>query len=58
MSIDGSDKQVVSEGIFCDINVTTYYVYFRPFDNKAVTYHTPVSGGIYVGIHTGDNQIT
>lgn len=48
MSIDGSDKQIVSEGIFCDINVTTYYVYFRPFDNKAVTYHTPVSGGIYV----------
>lgn len=48
MGLDGSNPEVVAEGIFSDINITSRYVYFHPFENVAPTYRTPVNGPIQV----------
>lgn len=48
MYLDGSNPEVVAEGIFSDINMTSQYVYFHPFDTPAPTYRTPVDGPVSV----------
>lgn len=48
MNLDGSDPEVVAEGIFSDINATSRYVYFHPFGSEVPTYRTPVDGMIQV----------
>lgn len=48
MNLDGSNPEVVAEGIFSDINATSQYVYFHPFGNTVPTYRTPVNGAIRV----------
>lgn len=48
MALDGSNPEVVAEGVFSDINITSRYVYFHPFENAAPTYRTPVNGPIQV----------
>ena len=45
MNLDGSNPSVVANGLFCDINVTDRYVYFRSYDDKTKLYHAPLSGG-------------
>lgn len=48
MGLDGSNPEVVAEGVYSDINITSRYVYFHPFENAAPTYRTPVTGPIQV----------
>lgn len=48
MRQDGSNQEIVAEGIFSDINATSRYVYFHPFGNTVPTYRTPVDGMIQV----------
>lgn len=45
---DGSNNEVVAEGIYSDINSTSQYVYFHAFESTAPTYHTPVNGPVMV----------
>lgn len=48
MALDGSNPELVAEGVYRDINVTSEYVYFRPFDTDAMMYHTPADGAVNV----------
>lgn len=50
MTTDGEDMEVVSEGIYCDINITSNYVYFHSYDSKYPTYHTPLYGSVMVSV--------
>lgn len=49
MGLDGSNPEIVAEGIYSDINATSQYVYFHPFENASPTYRTPVNGPVQVG---------
>lgn len=48
MGLDGSNPELVAEGIYSDINVTSRYVYFHPFGSTAPTYRTPADGPVQV----------
>lgn len=48
ISIDGAVEEIVAEGNYTAINITSEYVYFRPFGNEYVTYKTPAYGSIRV----------
>ena len=45
MKIDGSDNEIVREGIHENIHITSEYVYFNEFSLDTPVYHTPVGGG-------------
>ena len=45
---DGSDDMILAEGVYNDIQTTSNYVYFRPYDNDTVTYHANHYGTIKV----------
>lgn len=40
MRTDGSSVFVLAEGIYNNINMTSQYVYFQPYDNEGVMYHS------------------
>ena len=42
MRTDGSERRVVMDGTFTDINMTSKYVYFRDFWNENSMYHSPL----------------
>ena len=44
MKIDGSENEVIAEGIYTDINVTSRFVYFRELNDEDHIYYTPVLG--------------
>lgn len=44
MYCDGSNVQVIAEGNYCNISMTSQYVYFQEFGNEASLYHTPLGG--------------
>lgn len=48
MRLDGSNPELVAEGIYRDINVTSAYVYFRSYAADAPMYHTPADGAVNV----------
>ncbi len=48
MRIDGSGNEMVAPGIYCDINLTSQYAYFRQFGTETPMYKTPVNGPISV----------
>ena len=48
MRIDGSSQEVVKEGIYTDIQMTTQYVYFRDFNQESLIYYTPTSGAVNI----------
>lgn len=41
MSVDGTGIQTVADGIYCDINMTSNYVYFHSYDSLFPMYHVP-----------------
>lgn len=47
MQIDGSNVQVVAEGIFTDINMSSKYVYFKEFGLDNVMYHSSLGSNYY-----------
>ncbi len=53
---DGTNPEVVAEGVFSDISVTSHYVYFRPFGAEHTMYHTPANGPISVSTFDGASQ--
>lgn len=48
MGLDGSNPEVVAEGVYTDINLTSYYAYFHPYGASTPIYHTPVNGPVQV----------
>ena len=48
MATDGSNAEIVEEGNFCNINCTSSYTYFQPFDDLVTTFKTPTTGSISV----------
>lgn len=48
MYLDGSNAEVVAEGIFENINITSEYVYFNAYDAPLPVYKTSTYGGVYV----------
>jgi hypothetical protein len=37
---------MIAEGIYCDINITSRYIYYREFNLEGVTYHQSLYGAI------------
>ena len=48
MRLDGSNPEIVAEGNFEKIHLTSAYAYFNAFGQSVPVYHTPVNGEIYV----------
>ncbi len=48
MNLDGSNPEVVAEGNYENINLTSTYAYFNAFGEPTPVYHTPVSGPVNV----------
>lgn len=48
MHTDGTEPEVVAEGAFSNINITSNYVYFNGFQEDVPVYKTPTFGGINV----------
>ena len=48
MQIDGTNPEVVANGNFTDINITSQYVYFHTFGADTPVYRTPTGGAIDV----------
>lgn len=49
MMIDGSRPEIVAEGNYENINITSQYVYFNSFDEPTPVYHTSTFGSVSVG---------
>lgn len=56
MGLDGSNPEIVAEGVYTNINLTSQYVYFNEFNLDVPVYHTPASGPISVSTFDGANQ--
>lgn len=47
MLADGKDCIVIAEGNYTNINMTSQYVYFQPFGDENVLYHSPLGSSYY-----------
>lgn len=47
MTIDGTGVQVLAEGNYTNINMTSQYVYFQEFGIEDITYHSPLGASYY-----------
>ncbi|SCY64420.1 protein of unknown function [Lachnospiraceae bacterium XBB2008] len=45
MRLDGSGKEPVALGYFCDVNMTSTYTYYRTFNTDTPIYCVPTAGG-------------
>lgn len=50
MTLDGENPEIIAEGNYTNINVTSKYVYFTSFANESSIYHTPVNGPVAVSL--------
>ncbi len=48
MQLDGTNEEIIMEGNFQNINITSSYVYFNSFDTPFPVYKTPTQGSINV----------
>ena len=48
MFIDGSSQEIVSEGVYQNINITSQYVYFNAFKEPTPVYRTSTFGPVDV----------
>lgn len=47
MLTDGTAEQVIADGVFNSINMTSRYVYFKEFDDDITLYHSPLGANYY-----------
>lgn len=47
MRADGADVKVIAEGNYCNINMTSQYVYFQEFGDETALYHSPLGSSGY-----------
>ena len=52
MRLDGSEPEIVAEGNYQNINMTSYYVYFNEFNSDTPIYRTPAEGAVNVTAFT------
>lgn len=52
MRLDGSEPEVVAEGNYQNINITSRYVYFNEYNNEVPIYRTPADGMVSVSAFT------
>ncbi len=48
MRLDGSSPELIAEGNYTNIHITSRYVYFNEFGNETTTYHTSAEGAVAV----------
>lgn len=46
--LDGSHEELIAEGNYCNINITSRYVYFQEFGSPLTIYHMPANGPVSV----------
>lgn len=56
MQKDGSNPELIQEGIFTDISITSEYMYCRVFGTKMPMYHMPVNGPAELTLFDGAKQ--
>lgn len=47
MLTDGTAEQVIADGVYNSINMTSQYVYFKEFGDDITLYHTPLGSSYY-----------
>ncbi|MGN0401370.1 MAG: DUF5050 domain-containing protein [Acetatifactor sp.] len=47
MHTDGSNRYVLAEGVFTNINMTSNYVYFQAFDDESILFHSALGSSVY-----------
>ncbi len=52
MTLDGKEPEIIAEGNYTHINVTSKYVYFSAFGNDIPLYRTPINGPVSVNTFT------
>lgn len=52
MTLDGQNVEIIAEGNYTHINVTSAYVYFSAFGSEVPVYRTPVNGPVSVSTFT------
>lgn len=48
MTTNGANIETVATGIYCDINMTSNFVYFHSYEDLVPMYHQSINGGINV----------
>lgn len=56
MELDGSNPEVVAEGNYENLHLTSNYAYFNAFGMETPVYHTPVNGPVNVTEFTAARQ--
>lgn len=56
MELDGSNPEVVAEGNYENLHLTSNYAYFNAFGMETPVYHTPVNGSVNVTEFTAARQ--
>lgn len=56
MQKDGLNPEVIAEGNYSDINVTSQYVYFHAFGSEMPIYQLPVNGSAQFSVFDGAKQ--
>ena len=56
MGLDGSNPEVVAEGTYENLHLTSTYAYFNAFGMETPIYHTPVNGPVNVTEFDGAMQ--
>ena len=57
MSINGSNAQVLAEGIYTDINLSSRYVYFKEFGDSTTLYHSPLGSSYYEPFYAAQQAV-
>lgn len=56
MTLNGQAEEIIAEGNYTHINVTSCYVYFAAFENPQLIYRTPINGSVSVSsFHAAQN---
>jgi hypothetical protein len=50
MNTDGSNVEVVAEGEYKNINITSNYTYFHDYSDSGNMYQTPTNGTVSVSV--------
>lgn len=58
VSLDGSSMDVIKDGVFNSICITSKYVYFKEYNNKVQTFRVDLDGSLFVQEFTLAKNVT
>ncbi len=58
VTLDGSEEEIIAEGVFNNINATSRYVYFQEFGNELATYRVALNGTEVSAFTAASNAVT